>query len=248
MHTAANIIELEEVDSTNNYALNLLNNMRPPEGTVISCINQTKGRGTDSNHWESEAGANLTLSFIYYPGFLKAAEQFQLNQAISIAISETVFSITGTPDVTIKWPNDIYIGDKKVAGILIQNSIMGTCIDYSVIGIGMNVNQKVFISNAPNPVSLSMVTGLDYELDAIRLKMISIVEKFYRLLKLGETLSLNKIYLEKLYRIGQWHHYLIKGHKVNAMIKGITNYGQLQLEGPDGSSWICDLKDIKYLF
>jgi BirA family biotin operon repressor/biotin-[acetyl-CoA-carboxylase] ligase len=247
MHKAANIIELEEVDSTNNYALNLLNNTRPPEGTVISCINQTKGRGTDSNHWESEAGENLTLSFIYYPGFLNAAEQFKLNQAISISISETVFSITGTPHVTIKWPNDIYIGDKKVAGILIQNSIMGSHIDYAVIGIGMNVNQKVFKSNAPNPVSLSMVTGCNYELDAIRLKMITIVDKYYQMLKFGETQSLNKIYLEKMYRIGQWHYFLIKGIKVNAMIKGITNFGQLQLEGSDGISWICDLKDIKYI-
>lgn len=248
MNIVSNIIELREVDSTNNYAQNLLITSRPPEGTVISCYNQSNGRGTDSNHWESEPGKNLTLSFIFYPRFLKAAGQFQLNQAISLAVSETVSSKTLSADVTIKWPNDIYIGDKKVAGILIQNSIMGSVIDHTIAGIGLNVNQNVFRSNAPNPVSLSMVTGQVYDLPSLQAELISSVNKYYQLLKHEETQTLNTLYLKKLYRINQWHNYQIKGLTVNARITGISNFGQLQLEGPDGFSWICDLKDIKYLF
>ncbi len=242
------VIELDEIDSTNAYALKLLSEARPPEGTVISCFKQSQGRGTDTNQWESEPGKNLTLSLILYPTFLPVSEQFSLNQAITLALQEMVSKIVASINVTIKWPNDIYIGNKKVAGVLIQNSVMGSTFDFAVIGIGLNVNQREFLSDAPNPVSLSLITGNTYELSTIRDLLIESLNKYYQLLREGKKSDINKYYLEHLFRVGQWHNYLLKGIEVNARITGITNFGQLMLEGSDKSNWVCDLKEVKYLF
>jgi len=172
------IIRLPETKSTNSYAIELLKQDRPKEGSVVITDHQTHGKGTDTNTWESEKGKNLTFSLILYPA-LGADQQFILNKAISLGIYDFLISILPNHKVSIKWPNDLYIGDKKACGILIQNSVLGNKLEYMVAGIGLNVNQILFTSNAPNPISLKMASGLDYNLDEYIQKLPTLIFNNY---------------------------------------------------------------------
>ncbi len=133
-----------EIDSTNNYALNLLSKSTPAEGTTISADFQTHGRGQYGREWKSESTKNLLSSIILYPDFLPASEQFSLSKAIALAVRNCINSFLPSKEIRIKWPNDIFCNDKKIGGILIQNLLTRDKINASVIGIGINVNQERF--------------------------------------------------------------------------------------------------------
>ena len=139
-----NVIRLDTVNSTNTYATNQLAKSRLPEGTAIVAAEQTQGRGYSGNQWKSEKGMNLLLSVVLYPVFLAPRQHFFLNQVASLAIAETLQAYLPVKDVKIKWPNDVFIGDKKAAGILIENSVKGNIIQHAVPGMGINVNQTEF--------------------------------------------------------------------------------------------------------
>lgn len=159
------IIYLDTAESTNTYARNLPVDAADTTPLVIVTDNQTEGRGQRGNTWESEPGANLTFSLVIYPRWLAPAHQFELSMLVSIGLVNTLRSYVDNPEwLKIKWPNDIYFGDRKIAGILIENSLGQGAIEKSVVGIGLNVNQKKFVSDAPNPISLSHATGFDVEL------------------------------------------------------------------------------------
>jgi len=242
----ANIISLPETGSTNTYAIGLLSKQRPDEGCVVITDYQTQGKGTDSNTWESEKGKNLTFSLILYPDF-KADHQFLLNKAISLAICDFLHAELPHNDITIKWPNDIYIGDKKVCGILIQNSVIGNHLDYVVVGIGLNVNQTIFTSDAPNPISLKMVTGKDYDLDELLQKLLKFIFEKYAQVKPETSRKIENDYFKKLYRLMEWHEYILKDAITSARIIGTNSYGQLELEAENGQVFTCDLKEVKFI-
>lgn len=240
------IIRLPEIQSTNSYAAEILTKERPDEGCVIITDHQTEGKGTDTNTWESEKGENLTFSLILYPT-LAADQQFILNKAVALGIHD--FLVTELPNhkVSIKWPNDLYIEDKKVCGILIQNSVMGNKLEYMIVGIGLNVNQTIFKGNAPNPVSMRMVTGLEFNLDELLHKLLhSIIERYLHT-RPESTRKTEQEYQKALYRLKEWHEYLIKGVKVYSRITGTNAYGQLVLENKTGETIVCDLKEVKFL-
>ncbi|MFZ4707442.1 MAG: biotin--[acetyl-CoA-carboxylase] ligase [Bacteroidales bacterium] len=241
-----NIIRLLETESTNSYAINLLSEKRPAEGCVILADYQTKGRGTDSNSWESEMGKNLTFSLILYPAFT-ADRQFVLNKAISLGICDYLQSALTDHTVSIKWPNDIYIADKKACGILIQNSVIGNRLDYVVVGIGLNVNQTVFVSDAPNPVSMHMASGLHYMLSAVLDQLLVFIMKRYVQVSQGESARVEADYLSVLYRYMKWHYFVVKGKSLVARITGTNAYGQLELETEAGEELVCDLKEVKFV-
>ena len=132
-----NIIKKNQISSTNTVAIELLKKEELPEGTIIWADEQTKGRGQRGNSWESEPGTNLTISIILFPHFLKAEDQFLLSKVTSLAITD--YLANRFNQVTIKWPNDIYVANDKIAGILIENSIIGSSFEYAVIGIGLNI-------------------------------------------------------------------------------------------------------------
>lgn len=158
-------IYLDEVDSTNRYLLEY----QPAEGedaTICVADFQTAGRGCGSNSWESERGKNLLFSLLIHPTDIEAREQFHISMAISLAICDAMQSY-GMKDVSVKWPNDIYWKDKKLCGILIENRLSGTFIRDSIIGIGLNVNQDVFLSDAPNPVSMRQILGREFNRDEV---------------------------------------------------------------------------------
>jgi len=146
------IISFDSLPSTNNELKNRLKTNDLSEFTTILTSYQTNGRGQQSNVWESADGLNLTFSVLLKPVFLEPALQFYLSKIVALALTDVLMKYVD--ELSIKWPNDIYVGEKKIAGILIENSLMGSCIDTCVVGIGLNVNQLSFQSSAPNPISL----------------------------------------------------------------------------------------------
>lgn len=240
------IIRLAETKSTNNIAIEILSKDRPEEGCVIIADHQTTGKGTDTNTWESEKDKNLTFSLILYPT-LAADQQFVLNKAISLGIYDFLIAELPGQKVSIKWPNDLYIGDKKVCGILIQNSIMGNKMDYMVAGIGLNVNQTVFKSNAPNPVSMKLITNMDYTLDEILQKLLRSIFERYTHASQESARKFENDYQRVLYRLMEWHDYQVKGTKVFSRITGTTAYGQLVLEHESGETQVLDMKEVQFI-
>ncbi len=150
-------IELDSVDSTNNYAMGLIHAGVAQHGTVVFAHHQTKGKGQRGKSWATEAGANLSFSIIVQPSFLLPAQSFQLLATTAVSVRNSLSSLTGD-ETKIKWANDLYWRDRKTGGILIENVIRGTQWQWAIVGIGINVNQSVF-ENLPNPVSVKQITG-----------------------------------------------------------------------------------------
>lgn len=145
------------------------------DGDVVICREQTAGRGQRGNSWEAETGKNLTFSMLLRPHELPAAESFLLSMAVAVGITDALGKILSPKHIQIKWPNDIYWNDKKLAGILIENTISGQFVSHSIIGIGLNVNQRQFVSDAPNPVSMAQIAGKDFVLDDVLDKVVSAI-------------------------------------------------------------------------
>lgn len=242
----SNIIRLPEAASTNAFALEILSKSRPMEGSVIITDFQTHGKGQDINTWESERGKNLTFSLILYPEF-KAEQQFILNKSVSLGICDFLTHLLPSANVTIKWPNDIYLGDKKTCGILIQNSVIGNQFDYSVIGIGLNVNQTIFTSDAPNPVSVKMISGLEYDLQELLTRLLRCIFERYAQVNLQKSKKIETEYHSALYRNMEWHNFILKGKRILARITGTNHYGQLLLESEEENLVVCDVKDVKFI-
>ncbi len=147
-------IELDTIDSTNDYAKKLIRESAVREGTVIMADFQTKGKGQKGGYWESEKGKNMTFSIVLYPSFLEVQKEFYLSMSVSIGIAEFLSQLS--LNSKIKWPNDIYINNRKAGGILIENAVKNNIIASSIIGIGININQTEFKSDATNPTSVSL--------------------------------------------------------------------------------------------
>ena len=238
-------IALDSVDSTNNYAKNLLSTQKVPEGTLITAAEQTAGRGQAGNQWHTAPGQNLTASYIFYPTFLSADRQFFLSMAVSLAVRELCEEILND-EVRIKWPNDIYHNGRKLAGILIENTISGSQLSSSVIGIGLNVNQIDFDPALPNPASLRAATGLEQNLQRITEKLNSYLEKYYLQLRSLHFNFLDKAYMVNLYQYNKTALYRKDGQEFRGEIVGVTKEGKLIIESA-GKQWKFGLKEVEYL-
>ncbi|MBI5915019.1 MAG: biotin--[acetyl-CoA-carboxylase] ligase [Bacteroidetes bacterium] len=238
--------DLPTVASTNEYALTLLSKSNPAEGTAISTGNQTAGRGQIGSQWESEPGKNITLSVIFYPDFLLVKNQFQLNQAVAMAVCDFVKKYLPVSKVSIKWPNDIYVGARKIAGILLQNSLINNQIRSTVAGIGINVNQTVFATNPPNPTSLCLETGENFDLEELRSSLFERLEARFLQLKSGKILPLQQDYLGNLYRFQAPAKFQRSdGEIFEGTITGIDESGRLKM-AVQGRETIFDLKEIRF--
>lgn len=225
---------------------------------------QTAGRGQMGNGWESAAGQNLLFSTLIRPDNLPASQQFDLSMAVSLTLYQTVFRqlppSAQTP-LTIKWPNDLYWQDKKLAGILIENIIQGHCIERAIAGIGLNVNQLAF-SSAPNPVSLSQITGREYDLESLLNAFLTELPAF--LARPSDTLR--QEYLNRLYRREGFHPYqerevsvlptdnispaqaATNDHPIfQAEIVGISPFGEINLRDSDGQQHLYHYKQVRYV-
>jgi BirA family biotin operon repressor/biotin-[acetyl-CoA-carboxylase] ligase len=239
------VIHHEKVSSTNTVASSLLRESKPAEGTVITASYQDSGRGQAGNRWESEPGSNLLMSVILYPDTVKPAEQFVISQMISLAVHDLVS--LHTAEARIKWPNDIYVRDDKIAGILIENSIMGDRLGSTVAGIGLNVNQTLFRGGAPNPVSLAIITGLSHDLQAITGTLTEMLDRRYGMILNGETATLATDYHHVLYRIGEWHRYSDSKGEFEGMIELVRPDGMLAVRRRNGKRAEYAFKEIDYI-
>ena|ERR1051326_412392 len=244
LFTGRKIIELDRVASTNSYAMELLREMEMPEGTVVRAREQFSGRGQRGSAWESEAGKNITTSFIFRPSFIGATQQFMMSKVVALGVSDVVRHYVKSVAVKIKWPNDIYGGDKKIAGLLIENVIQQQSITACVAGIGLNVNQEVF-GNAVNPTSLKLITGEEFVPEQVFEKLCECLEARYLELRAGKFAALDRDYLHRLYRYQEWSEFIIENKTVKARVTGISQSGKLKVEIENGSEKEFDLKEIQ---
>lgn len=241
----SSIIHIGEVDSTNSFLKELLLKEKLSEGTVVIARNQTAGKGQRGNSWESEEGKNLTFSVVLYPKFIPITEQFILSKIVSLAVKQTLSKYTN--NITIKWPNDIYWNEKKICGILIENSLSENKIESCVIGIGININQTAFVSDAPNPTSLKQITGKEFELESILIDIRDSILSYYDEMRQGGAEQITKDYINSLFRKEGYHLYNDGKEDFEAKIKDIQSTGHLVLETKDGDERIFVFKEVKYI-
>lgn len=240
-------INIESIPSTNQYLFNLISEKEMSEGLVINTDNQTAGKGMGKNIWESEDGKNLSFSLLLKPDFLKPEKQFVITQIISLAILNVCQRNLNSEMVCIKWPNDIYVADKKIAGVLVQNIIKANSISDSVIGIGLNVNQEKFISDAPNPVSMIQLAGVNFSRKKLLNELLDEIEQNYSRLRVyPHTAWLNSKYVENLYKINQSYYFIDKNGRFKGEIIGIDNYGQLKIKKSNGEILIYAYKEVEF--
>lgn len=228
MIIGSGFIFLKNAESTNTYAAGLVRSGSVEEGTVIHTNFQSAGRGQKGNTWESEDGKNLLLSTILFPNMIKSSEQFLISMLISLGICD--FLKMYLIDCKIKWPNDIYTGNDKIAGILIENSITGDRITGSVAGIGLNINQENFPDDIQNPVSLKMRTGEEYDLKLCLKHLVRCLDHRYKQLISGEHRQISNEYISSLYRLGEFHTYKTNAGFFSGKIVSVTDSGCLQIE------------------
>jgi BirA family biotin operon repressor/biotin-[acetyl-CoA-carboxylase] ligase len=242
-----NLIKLLAVDSTNTFLKNLVSKSEPlPEGTVIMADHQFAGRGQQENTWQAEPGKNLTISILLRPKFLPLNKQFLLNMAISIAINKALSSYVPT-GISIKWPNDIYYLNKKLGGILIENTIVGNAIKTAVIGIGLNVNQKEFSKELTSKAtSLHQILQEDVNLVPLLSEICIQIESLYLQLKSGSYTFLTNAYVDKLYKINTASMYRHNGEVFEGTIIGITDLGLLNVMR-NGKAVQFNFKEIEFL-
>ncbi len=233
------IVHIDETDSTNSWLRKrLAADERSAANLVVWAEYQTAGRGCGTNRWESERGENLTFSMLIHPKELPAMQQFHISMAISLAICEAIGQYIG--DVSIKWPNDIYWRNGKIGGILIENTLKGSIIMDSIIGVGLNVNQRVFKSDAPNPVSMWQICEHETDREAL---LKEILEAFERIL----DSKIREQYLSKLYRRKGYHPYADKEGAFMAEIVTVEDDGHLVLHDDNGKERRYAFKEVQFI-
>jgi BirA family biotin operon repressor/biotin-[acetyl-CoA-carboxylase] ligase len=244
---ALKILHFDEINSTNVWLYDKMAGQNDIADTVVVANHQTAGRGMDKNRWESEKGKNLLFSIALNVNYLEAENQFKISQAVSVAIVETLSQFIDNQLLFIKWPNDIYFGDKKLAGILIQNTIEGRMMGVSIIGIGLNVNQLQFSKDSPNPVSLKMITGEEYDLEKLLNLLIVNIKNAVENLRFEEKCEeTNQKYISKSYRYQKWADYVYQDDVKSLIITGFDKYGRLLLCDKEGAEIVCDVKELQF--
>lgn len=239
-------IYLPSCHSTNDIAAEIIQNKQVFDGTIVITSDQTAGRGQRGNSWEALPGQNITFSLIVKPNFLNANEQFQLNIAVSLGIYSFLNQYV-LDKLTVKWPNDIYVGDRKMGGVLIENTLSGSRIAYSVIGIGLNINQLSFSETNTRAVSLRLATQSLDEFDIEKLigELCISLEKNYMQLKNGNYANQKGAYLKMLYRYQETHYFRKNGERFLGKIVDIAPTGHLMLE-VNGEVEYFDFKKISF--
>lgn len=217
-----------------------------PAGTLVTAEYQTAGRGQRGNRWQSHAGENLTFSVVLEPGFLVAEEQFCLSKVASLALTDTLADLGVA--ARIKWPNDIYVGDRKIAGILIENDLSGSVIRRSILGIGLNVNQTSFPAELPNPTSVTLQTGMEHERARVLATCYDHLCSRYAQLA-QDRAAIDRAYLKTIYRLGEEFSFVNRhGDPFRGTILGALPTGELQLRhSDDGTIRHYLFKEIEYI-
>lgn len=237
----------DKLTSTNDYANELLSTGSPEAGTTVITCEQTMGRGRRGRSWFTGVDKNLALSVILYPIFLKLNDQFYLNKLVSVAISDMVMEL-GIGNVSIKWPNDIYIGENKVAGILVQNNIQSNQIQSCIVGIGLNVNQVEFPDHLPNPTSLYLEKGQILDIKTILKRLLDVLSDNYAHLSAGGLTYLDALYLERLHRRLGFHCFRTSnGKEIEGRVDHVNIHGELVIVDQEGIKMKFSYNEIEFI-
>ncbi len=197
--------------------------------TVVA-ISQTAGRGQHTNRWESAPGENLTCSIVLEPSFLKATRQFLLSEVVALALADTLKSYGIA--ARIKWTNDIYVGERKICGVLIEHDLQGNGIIRTVAGIGLNINQTIFPEWVPNPTSMKLETGEVFDVGQVLNRLLEALAERFEVLAGGDAVRVEQDYRSMLYRIGELHPFRLPGmaKPIAGVIRGVESSGELIVE------------------
>lgn len=203
-------------------------------GDILWAERQTAGRGQRGHGWTSGEGMNLTFSLVWEPRFLAVREQFTLLQAVALGLADA-FDAQGI-DCRIKWTNDIYVGDRKLVGILIEHILAGERLARSIVGIGINVNQMDFDPSLPNPTSMARETGREYDRAEVLERVAQCLDGRYRQLERGEADRLRADYRRRIYRLDAPQRFRVPatGEAFTGIIRDVAPSGELVVEHPDG--------------
>ena len=243
------IHRLSNIDSTSTELRRRMSVEQLPHGYCLSADFQTAGHGQATNRWESEDGKNLLFSILLRPTIIPASEQFVITEFVTLAIINALQDYI-RQQITIKWPNDIYVGDKKLCGILIENALCGPTIDTCIVGIGININQEIFVSDAPNPVSLKQLNGREndreYILDEIHRNILNYYDYLADNWQNNDIKqSLHYEYMNNLYRRKGYHNYSTpEGEHFRAEIEDIGPQGHLTLRLQSGELRTFVFKEV----
>lgn len=238
------------IDSTNSYArgnaTRLWSLAGDAQAVVVLADNQTAGRGQRGNKWLSRAGENLLVSIMVRPKALLMVSQFALSQAIALAV-RAAMSFLGI-DVLLKWPNDIYVGERKLAGILVELDCCGVLVEQAVIGVGLNINQEQFEAMDKQPVSMKMLTGEAHDVNDVLGVLLDSFLYYYSLLEKGDYRLLGAEYKRNLLGFGKIGHYRDAESCFDASIIDVENDGRLRLRCADGSERLYSFKEVEFIF
>lgn len=244
-----NIIFLPEVSSTNSYATDLLRNIHSPEGTVIHTAHQTQGKGQRGNSWNAEPASNLTASIILRPTFLSIEKQFFLYQISALACYDTLaeFLHESHFDIKVKFPNDVLVNRKKIAGILIENNLQNSQIMWSVVGVGINVNQTHFAENIKATSLKLLQAEKQFEVSDVLKTLCKHLEKWYLALLNNKFDFIKENYLKHFFGLNVFLDFEINNEVKNLLVKGISEKGLLLLEDRTGRGFEFDVKGVKWV-
>lgn len=238
------ILRLETTDSTNSWIGRNEKDLSPT--MLVYTMEQTAGRGQRGNTWESQPGKNITASLLFHPENFPAYRQFEISEAIALAICEFLKELE--LNVKIKWPNDIYVDDKKICGILVEHVVTGKNITRTIAGFGININQEKFTSEAPNPVSVCQLVGKEYDIDESVTKLAGYLHK--NLQRLESEENFHSEFLDSLWRRdGNFYKFRIReGERmIDAQIDTVANDGTLHLIDRGGKRYQFAFKEIEFL-
>ena len=223
-------IELTNVDSSNNYAMQQLKSGKAGHGAAFFANHQSGGKGRRGKKWESPPGENIILSVIIDTSVLQGKSPFVFSMAMALAV-QRFFSFYAQKKIKIKWPNDIYINDRKAAGILVENIFRGQDWKFSIVGIGININQEIFNPEIPNPISLKQITGENYQPAELARKLCIYLNETYELLQQNES-AIIESYNEVLYKKNELATFKINSTQIDCTILGADKFGRLQIQHP----------------
>lgn len=242
-----NILNVEEVLSTNVYLFSLLNAEKASNISVVTAEFQTAGKGQQGNSWHSERSKNLLFSHVVFPEKLVAAEQFILSQIVALALCKTLQSFN--IDARIKWANDIYVGNKKIAGVLIENQLIGTLVKNCIIGIGLNVNQTDFPQFLPNPTSMALCAQQLFDKDEVLERYLrNFDEVFLNFETVSMQAAIRNKYLSKLYRYKISARFADANGEFEGTIIDVEQDGKLIIQHSTGNVRSYYFKEVKFLF
>ena len=240
-----NLLHLTDINSTNEYAKEVIQSGECPEGTIVLADYQSGGKGYGNNYWESERNKNLTFSVVLFPKVVPPDEMFAISKAVSLALVDYLSTIFW--NVSVKWPNDIYIQHDKIAGILIENAFSGNEIQYSIIGIGLNVNQTLFTRNPPNPTSMKLRAARNFNVMEILPVIATYIENRYLQLFTDFVYQLDEQYLSRLYQYDTYNSYRSRDGVFIAKIIDVTNLGNIVLQTQEGEEKSFGFKEIEFI-